>query len=124
MAKAFQPRFKGNYRVVLQRSNQVEIWPAESGETTKFHVTDIKKVIPVNQAIAQLPDYNRLGHLTKLRLNPTNIPDLDWQLALELNTTPILYRTTKTDEQTMPTVQAVSMVVTKVIAKTAKLKIN
>ena len=39
MAKAFQPRFKGNYRVVLQRGNQVEIWPAEGGETTKFHVT-------------------------------------------------------------------------------------
>ena len=124
MAKAFQPRFKGNYRVVSQRGNQVEIRPAEGGETTKFYVTDIKKVIPVDQAIAQLPDYNRLGHLTKLRLNPTNIPDLNWQLALELNTTPILYRTTKIDEQTMPTVQAIPMVVTEVIANTAKLKID
>ena len=76
MAKEFQPRFKGNYRVVSQKGNQVEIKP-EGGETTKFHVTDIKKVIPVDQAIAQLPDYNKLGHLTKLRLNPKNIPDLD-----------------------------------------------
>ena len=37
-AKAFQPRFKGN-----QKGNQVEIKPAEGGETIKVHVTDIKK---------------------------------------------------------------------------------
>ena len=78
----------------------------------------------MDQAISQLPDYNRLGHLTKLGLNPKNIPDLDWQLALELNTTPVLYRTTKIDDQTMPTVQTVPMVMTEVIAKTTKLKID
>ena len=88
-AKAFQPRFKGNYRVVSQKGNQVEIWPAEGGATVKFHVTDVKKIASVQQAISQLPDYNKLGRLTKLRLNPKNIPDLDWQLASELNTTPI-----------------------------------
>ena len=110
--------------MVSQKGNQVEIRPAEGGETTKFHVTDIKKVIPVDQAIAQLPDYNRLGCLTKLGLNPTNIPDLDWQLTSELNTTPVLYHTTKIDDQTMPTVQAVPMVMTEVIAKTTKLKID
>ena len=75
MAKAFQPRFKGNYKVVFQKGNQVEIRPAEGGETIKFQMTDIKKVIPVDQAITQLPDYNKLGHLTKLRLNLKNIPD-------------------------------------------------
>ena len=110
--------------MVSQKSNQVEIRPAEGGETTKFHVTVIKKVIPVDQAIAQLPDYNRLGHPTKLRLNPTNIPDLDWHLASELNMTPVLYHIAKTDDQTMPTVQAIPMVVTEVIAKRAKLKID
>ena len=124
MAKVFQPRFKGNYRVVLQRGNQVEIWPAEGGETTKFHVTDIKKVIPVDQAIAQLPDYNRLGHLTKLRFNPTNIPDLDWQLALELNTTPVLYCTAKIDYQIMLTGQIIPMVTTEVTSKTTKFNID
>ena len=123
-AKAFQPRFKGNYRVVSQKGNQVEVRLAEGSETTKFHVTDIKKVIPVDQAIAQLPDCNKLGHLTKLRLNPTNIPDLDWQLASELNTTPVLYCTTKIDDQTMPTVPAIPIIMTEVIANTAKLKID
>ena len=33
MAKAFQPRFKGNYRVISQKGNQVEIRLAEGGDT-------------------------------------------------------------------------------------------
>ena len=47
-AKAFQPRFKGNYRVISQKGNQVEIQLAEGGETVKFHVTNVKKIIPVD----------------------------------------------------------------------------
>ena len=35
-ATAFQPKFKGNYRVISQKGNQVEIWPAEGGVTVKF----------------------------------------------------------------------------------------
>ena len=69
-AKAFQPRFKGNFRVVTQKGNQTEVRPAEGGETTKFHVTDIKKEMPADQLMSQLPEYNNLGRLTKLRLNP------------------------------------------------------
>ena len=74
-AKAFQPGFKGNFRVVTQKGNQVEVRPAEDGETTKFYVTDIKKIVPADQVISQLPDYNSLGRLTKLRLHLKNIPD-------------------------------------------------
>ena len=122
MAKAFQPRFKGNYRVVSQKGNQVEIRPAEGGETIKFHMTDIKKVIPVDQAITQLPDCNKLGCLTKLRLNPKNIPDLDWQLVSELNTTPILYQTAKIKDQTTPTGQTMPIVTTEIAAKPIKCK--
>ena len=43
-AKPFQPRFKGNFRVIAQRGNQVEVKPLHEGETSKYHVTDIKKV--------------------------------------------------------------------------------
>ena len=60
-AKAFQLRFKGNFRIIKQKGNQVEIKPAEDGETTKVHVTDIKKVIPTDHISTQLPDYNKLG---------------------------------------------------------------
>ena len=94
-AKAFQPRFKGNYRVISQKGNQVEIRPVEGGETIKFHVADIKKIMPVDHTVNQLPDYNKLGRLTKLRLNPENIHNLDWQLASELNTNSTLYCTAK-----------------------------
>ena len=77
-AKPFQPRFKGNFRVIGQKGNKVEVKPLHGGETAKYHVTDIKKVLLADQAIAQLPDYNQLGRLTKLRLNPKDIPDLGW----------------------------------------------
>ena len=123
-AKAFQPRFKGNYRVISQKGNQVEIWLAEGGETVKFHVTDVKKIIPVDQAISQLSNYNKLGRLTKLRLNPKNIPDLDWQLASELNTTSTLYRTAKIDDQTVSMVQTMPTMVTEVMTKIRKLKVD
>ena len=123
-AKAFQPRLKGNYTVVSQTGNQVEIWPAEGGETVKFHITDVKKIMSVDQAISQLPDYNKLGRLTKLRLNRKNIPNLDWQLTSELNTTPVLYRTAKIDGQTVPMVQTMPTIVTEVVAKMTKLKVD
>ena len=60
-AKAFQPKFKGNFCVIKQKGNQVEIKPVEGGKTTKVHVTDIKKVIPADHVSTQLPDYNKLG---------------------------------------------------------------
>ena len=57
---------------------------------SKFHITDVKKILPVDQAITQLPDYNKLERLTKLRLNPRDIPDLKWQITSELNIDPAL----------------------------------
>ena len=83
-AKPFQPRFKGNFRVIAQKGNQVEVRPLYGGETTKYHVTDIKKILLADQAIAQLPDYNKLGRLTRLRLNPKDIPDLGWNSSAAL----------------------------------------
>ena len=83
-AKPFQPRFRGNFRVIAQKGNQVEVKPLYGGETTKYHVTDIKNILFADQAIAQLPDYNKLGRLTRLRLNPKDIPDLEWSPAAVL----------------------------------------
>ena len=92
VARAFQPGFKGNFWIIRQKGNQVEIRPAEGGETTKVHITDVKKVIPAEHFSTQLPDYNKMGRLTKLRLNPKSIPDLDWQLASELHPSTSLYQ--------------------------------
>ena len=100
----------------------MEIKPAEGGETTKVHVTDIKKVIPADHISTQLPDYNKLGRLTKLRLNLTNILDLDWQLATELHPNLTLYKTAKMSNQVTATTQATSMVTTAIATKPIKLK--
>ena len=119
-AKAFQPRFKGNFRVIKQKGNQVEIRPAEGGETTKVHVTDVKKVIPAEHISTQLPDYNKLGRLTKLRLNPKSIPDLE--LASELHPNISLYQTAKMSNQVTATTQATTMVTAEIVSKPIKLK--
>ena len=121
-AKAFQPRFKGNFCVIKQKGNQVEIKPAEGGETIKVHVTDIKKIIPAEHISAQLPDYNKLGQLTKLRLNPRNIPDLDWQLATKLHPNLALYKTAKITDQITATTQATSLITAEIVTKLTKLK--
>ena len=121
-AKAFQPRFKGNFRVIKQKGNQVEIKPAEGGKTIKVHVTDIKKIIPADHISAQLPDYNKLGRLTKLRLNLKSILDLDWQLASELHPNLALYKTAKITDQITATTQATSMTTAEIVTKTIKLK--
>ena len=121
-AKAFQPRFKGNFRVVKQKGNQVEIRSAQGGQTTKVHVTDIKKVTPAEHISTQLPDYNKLGRLTKLRLNPKSIPDLDWQLASELHPNLALYQTAKISDQVTATTQATTMVTAEIVSKSIKLK--
>ena len=122
MAKTFQPRFKGNFWVIKQKGNQVEIRPAEGGETTHIHITDVKKVIPAEHFATQLPDYNKMGRLTKLRLSPKSIPDLDWQLASELHPSTSLYQTADMGDQVTTTTQATTIVIAEVVAKSVKLK--
>ena len=63
-----------------------------------------------------------MGQLTKLRLNPKSIPDLDWQLASELHPNLALYKTAKMSNQVTVTTQATSMVTAEIVTKTIKLK--
>ena len=64
-AKAFQPHYVGNYRIVSFKGNQVEVYK-----------TDVKYILPVDNVITKLLDYQSFGRKTKLRLNPERIPDL------------------------------------------------
>ena len=93
-AGSFEPAYKGNYCVVTIKGNQVEIVPAEGGKSQVVHIADVKYILPADTIIAKLPDYNKFGHKTKLRLNPQNIPDLNWELATTANTKPTLPTTT------------------------------
>ena len=60
--------------------------------------------------------------MTKLRLNPKNIPDLDWQLASELHPNMSLYQTAKMSNQVTATTQATTMVTAEIVPKPIKLK--
>ena len=89
-AKAFQPHYVGNYRIVPFKVNQVEVHKTEGENTTWVHLTDVKYILPVDNVITKLPDYQSFGRKTKLRLNPDRIPNLHWSLSTTLNTTPTL----------------------------------
>ena len=89
-AKAFQPCYVGNYRIVSFKGNQVEVHKTEGGNTTWVHLMDVKYILPVDNIITKLPDYQSFGRKTKLRLNPDRIPNLHWNLSTTLNTTPTL----------------------------------
>ena len=62
-AGPFDPVYKGNYRIVAIKGNQVEVTPVEGG---KNHITDVKYILPADNVIAKLPDYNWFGCKTKL----------------------------------------------------------
>ena len=89
-AKAFQPCYVGNYRIVSFKGNQVQVHKTEGGNTTWVHLTDVKYILPVDNIITKLPDYQSFGRKAKLRLNPDRIPNLHWNLSTTLNTTPTL----------------------------------
>ena len=85
--------------------------------------------MPADQVISQLPDYNSLGRLTKLRLHLKNIPDLDWQLTSKLSTVPTLNHVTKIDKHTTSTSQSTPKVTVEVameliIIRTTKEKVD
>ena len=63
----FQPIYKGYYRRVSFKGNQVQVIPCEGGKPHFVHITDVK-----------------------LNLNP-DVPDLKWKVSDTLNTkTPII----------------------------------
>ena len=89
-AKVFQPCYVGNYRIVSFKGNQVEVHKTEGGNTTWVHLTDVKYILPVDNVITKLPDYQSFGRKTKLRLNLDRIPNLHWNVSTTLNTMPTL----------------------------------
>ena len=71
-----------------------------TGSKYHFYIQDVKYILPADSIIAKLPNFDNFSRRTKLRLNPDNIPDLHWELAILANTitaTTNSYSTTKTD---------------------------
>ena len=82
----FQPIYKGYYRIVSFKENQVQVVPVEGGKPHFVHITDVKYIMPVDSIIPHLPLPNQFGRMSKYNLNPKNIPDLKWKLSTTLNT--------------------------------------
>ena len=81
-----QPIYKGYYRIVSFKGNQVQVVPVEGGKPHFVHITDVKYIMPVDSIIPHLPLPNQFGRMSKYNLNPKNIPDLKWKLSTTLNT--------------------------------------
>ena len=87
----FQPIYKGYYRIVSFKGNQVQVIPCEGGKPYFVHITDVKYVLPADSVISHIPTFNQFGRKTKLNLNPDVVPDLKWKVSDTLNTkTPII----------------------------------
>ena len=64
----FDPKYTGDYRVILPRGHQVEVQPANGGPTEMKHITHVKYILPADRYINQLPDYSAFGRKTTLRI--------------------------------------------------------
>ena len=84
----FGPTYKGYYRIITFKGNQVEVMPQEGGKSQMVHISDVKYIMPADSIIQHLPNFNELGRKTKYNLNPDHIVDLSWNLATTLNTNP------------------------------------
>ena len=107
MAGQFQPTYKGDYRFVSLRGNQIEVMPSTGGKSHFVHIQDVKYILPADSIIAKLPKYDNFGRKTRLRLNPDNIPDLHWELATLANTITVTtnsYSTPKPDLTSLNTI--------------------
>ena len=82
----FQPVYKGYYRIVSFKGNQVQVIPCEGGKPHFVHITDVKYVLPADSVISHIPTFNQFGRKTKLNLNPDVVPDLKWKRSDILNT--------------------------------------
>ena len=65
-AGPFQQTYKGDFRVISLKGNQVEVMPATGGKTHFVHIQDVKYVLPADSIIAKLPNYDNFGRKTKL----------------------------------------------------------
>ena len=95
--KAFEPVYEGYYPVLQTRGNQVDAQSITGDQVKTVHIKDVKVVLPVDRVINEMPDYTKFGRKSKLNLDPTKIPDLNWVLSTKLHT-----QTTPTTTVSLP----------------------
>ena len=79
MAKAFNPKYKGEYRIIKMLGKTQVLLRNARGEEMKHHVMHIKKTNPVKETVDKIPDFKKFGRAAKLHLNPDIVPNLGWE---------------------------------------------
>ena len=76
-AKSFEPKYKGNYRIVKIYGNNVEIQD-HRGNISTVHITDMKRTTPMEQVGDDYEQLGKQGRFSKKCIPRGYIPDLDW----------------------------------------------
>ena len=85
-AGPFDPKYGSPSRVLKVVGNQVELVPATGGKLRREHRKHVKYIPPAKKIISDMPEYERFGRKSKLRLAPSAIPDLGWEWTEDLHT--------------------------------------
>ena len=78
-AKAFDLKYKGEYRIIKYLGKTQVLLTNSKGEEAKHHVAYLKKSSPVQETVEKIPDFNKFERAVKLQLNPDKVPDLKWE---------------------------------------------
>ena len=87
-AKSFEPKYKGNYRVVKIHENNMEIRDFR-GNILTVHVTDMKRTTLMEQVADDYEQLGKQGRFSKKCFPRSYIPDLDWTTTHEDSDQPI-----------------------------------
>ena len=76
-AQIFEPKYKGNYRIVKIHGNNVDIQDFR-GNISVVHVTDMKRTTLTEQVAGNYEQLGKQGRFSKKCISRGYIPDLDW----------------------------------------------
>ena len=76
-AKSFEPKYKGNYRIVKIHGNNMEIQDFR-GNISMLHVTGVKRTTLMEQVADDYEQLGKQGRFSKKCIPRGYIPDLDW----------------------------------------------
>ena len=78
-AKAFDPKYKSEYRIVKMLGKTQVLLRNARGEEKNHNDMHIKKTNPVEEPVDKIPDFKKFGRAVKLHLNPDIVPNLGWE---------------------------------------------
>ena len=85
-ADPFDPKYGSPSRVLKMVGNQVKLVPATGGKSRREYKKHVKYILPAEKIISDMPEYERFGRRSKLRLAPSVIPDLGQEWTEDLHT--------------------------------------